>query len=294
MATLFISFPSSSFRDISEAFHFCNRIAPFKKAGILWTGRKGILNDDPEKIADRLQHARQRNFTIVERASRFMDNGSRLTFRYEPLKELHLLVLSLEAGIETSLAHHLVSEAEAFGFSFAYVVDLNKARWQNETMISNYQVQGRSYVNLPRVWDPILSPVVGKELIDVSGNPGHRTETHEISFMAAPEMWFGPKAWTCFDLEAVLSFPAAISISETGRNTVHVRLFDTRETNYETRQILELQAQFRQHTGMDAVEQRLKDVVYERWRAIQALEPAVVVPEEHTDFRQYWHANDGE
>ncbi|WP_126244405.1 hypothetical protein [Chitinophaga rhizosphaerae] len=141
-------------------------------------------------------------------------------------------------------------------FTFAFVTDSSKIKWQNEKFIKNYIAHGRPYQHLKLEQTSQLAQVYGP-MIDITENPGHEAIVLSMDLMAAPEMWFGPLSQPYFDRKLLLSFPDAIHIDLLCDETVYVNLFDVETSDYELAEILELQRKFRKWVRMNEVESML-------------------------------------
>ncbi|SHN30777.1 hypothetical protein [Chitinophaga sp. CF418] len=141
-------------------------------------------------------------------------------------------------------------------FNLGMIYDAHKANWQNEQIISNFEAYGKSLEGRRLISHPYWTPKVGFT-VDIRNNPGRHVQTHNMRLMAAPEMWFGPGAWGYFEESDVLAFDKALKKEVVAPGTIHIKLFDFKEWDYEARPILEIQSAFRQCTDMDAIEEKL-------------------------------------
>lgn len=243
-----------------EALILSKDVTNYDSVGLMNTNIKsGLLSfDDPDFWLkyDKYYGDDVRNFIMVEQNSDGIDFGRRVIFRKNISKNLAVLIFTIN-DINDIKLDNLLDRATCLNFSFAYISDMDKTKWQNEKIISNYQAFGKDYQNLPKTYDKILGPIVG-ETIDISKNPGHCIETYEIAMMAAPEMWFGPASWEYFDKQKVLSFPNSKETKLISTNVVYVKLFDHSLNSYETEDIIHLQKIFRDHIGMDDIERDLR------------------------------------
>jgi hypothetical protein len=255
-----ISFPSTTFVDIADALHFADKYSCFDKQGIPWfeNNNSTFLDYVDEDTITKLKSRPKQIFSLVEQFSDSGNYGKQITYRKEKDKALDIFFFDFEnLNVDIKL-NELLIEAVKRKFSFAYLGDSLKSHWQNQIMISNYQVLNKPYKHLPQKWDRQLSPIVGP-IIDISVNPGHQRETYQMRLMAAPEMWFGPSAWQYFDKNAVMSFPHALDIEEVFPDVVNVKLFDPATPDYETSEILSLQKEFRDWVKMDEIEKNLDE-----------------------------------
>jgi hypothetical protein len=251
-----ISFPSPTFSNISDAIRFADEFTKFKKVGIV----DSVFYDPySDGLLQYLKNLPKPMFWLEEPPLDM--NGRGITYRMEKEEQLEIFFFSIKNIIKELYLENLLQKAAKENFSFAYLENSN-SHWQNEIMISNYQVLNRPYKHLPQIWDSRLSPILGP-IIDISVNPGHQKETYHMRLMAAPEMWFGPSAWQYFDKDRVKSFPFALDISEIIPDVVHVKLFDYATPDYEAPEILKLQKHFREWTKMDEVEKLLEEKLAE-------------------------------
>lgn len=250
-----LSFPLNSFSSVSEAFRFITEYIAFHVEGILSTDSKGYIEYDDDKIISYLEKNNLDSFNLVSNISKYLDFKNSITFRKIDLLKLNLFAFSLESH-NCIKFEELLNTAAKRNFTMMLRFDLSKAIWQSERLTDNYKAFNKSFEHLPKIWDDQLSPILG-EVIDITKNPGHFKETQGIFLMAAPEMWFGPGSWELFDKKRVMSFPYAMGIKEIFPDVVNVKLFDPDESDYEKKEILELQRKFREWTRMDEIEESL-------------------------------------
>jgi len=242
-----------------EALILSKDVTNYDSVGLMNTNmRSGLLSfNDPDFWVkyEKYYGEEVRNFIMVEQNSDGIDFGRKVIFRKNISKDLAILIFTIN-DINDIKLDYLLDRATHLNFSFAYISDMTKTKWQNEKIISNYQAFGKDYQNLPKIYDKILGPIIG-ETIDISKNPGHCIETYGIAMMAAPEMWFGPASWEHFDKQKVLSFANFKQTKVIAPNVVYVKLFDHSLNSYETEDIFHLQKIFRDHVGMDDIERYL-------------------------------------
>lgn len=251
-----ISFSLNTFETLRDALTFAKNYTKSNKEGLLYT-EKDILMFRDKNFWEEFDKGYLDSFEIIEQYSTYGYFGDTITYRRESLKNLEIFLYSVELK-ENLLLKELLNEAYKLDFSFAYIFDPHKSKWQNEKIINNYKTFKRPFEHLPKRWDPVLSPILG-EVIDTFQNPGHNTETYTMSIMAAPEMWFGPASWNYFNKKKVISFPDAEIIQEIMPNVVYIKLFEWDTSNYEAPKILSLQKKFREWTGMDEIEKLLDE-----------------------------------
>lgn len=249
LAKYFLSFPKGVFQGCSEAFKFIVEFIDFPIKAMQYTC-SDFMKYDYNKLIEYLEQNKLDSFRLYSEYPNFMASKNHLSFTQSNIYEFgidHKNCMDFEG---------LLHFAKKKGFTMMLCFDFDKALWQNERLIDNYKSFNREFEHLPKIWDDTLSPILG-ELIDISKNPGHWTETQDIVLMAAPEMWFGPGSWKFFDKERVMSFPKAMEIKEILLDVVYVNLFDADEPDYESKEILDLQREFREWTRMDEIEQAL-------------------------------------
>ncbi|SDG22839.1 hypothetical protein [Chitinophaga filiformis] len=143
-------------------------------------------------------------------------------------------------------------------FNFGMMYDSRKACWQREQFVSTFHKYGKSLEGRKLISHPYWTDKVGLT-VDIRNNPGRHIQTHNMRLMAAPEMWFGPGAWGYFEESDVLDFDIALEKEYVAPGTIHIKLFDINEYDYEAFHILDLQWEFRQCTKMDEIEEKLND-----------------------------------
>lgn len=141
-------------------------------------------------------------------------------------------------------------------FNFAMLYDAGKAAWQNEQVISNYYAYGKSLEGRQLISHPYWTEKVGFT-VNIRNNPGRHVHTHNMRLMAAPEIWFGPGAWGYFEEEDVQAFERAMEKASVAPGTIYIKLFDAHASDYEDKEILDIQRSFRACTKMDAIEELL-------------------------------------
>src|SRR6185503_8403273 len=95
-----------------------------------------------------------------------------------------------------------------FGFTAGYTADAEDVVWQCERFISNYELHSKSDDQLSKIFDPVWE----REMIDVSRNPGRRTQFPGMWLQSSWRMWFGTNAFRFISPERILSFPHATMI----------------------------------------------------------------------------------
>lgn len=98
-------------------------------------------------------------------------------------------------------------------------------RWQGETNPQHYRMWfDGPWEHLPRTTDRR-----GREIIDVSGNPGRMTDVPGMRLWAAQDVWFGPAAALVIDHAAIPGLDTALDtarVTDLGDGRWHVRLWE--------------------------------------------------------------------
>lgn len=130
--------------------------------------------------------------------------------------------------------------------------DATDAHWQGETYPNHYRMWfDGPWEHLPRIVDKR-----GRELIDVSGNPGRITEVPGLRLWPAQDVWFGPSASLAVDHAAVPSLPVG-RVTDLGDGRYHVRLW---EDGAPLTEIRAAQQALRDHLGYQAAEARSDEI----------------------------------
>jgi hypothetical protein len=130
--------------------------------------------------------------------------------------------------------------------------DSEDANWQGEEYPQNYQHwYDGEWEHLPRITDER-----GRELIDVSGNPGRITAVAGVPLWAAQDLWFGPAAALVIDHDAIPSLPVG-RVTELGEGRFHVRLW---EDGLPIEEVRKAQQVLRDHLGYDAATERVDEI----------------------------------
>lgn len=175
------------------------------------------------------------------------------------------------------------------GFIAGAAGDNVDVRWQSETSPDHYRMwYDGPWEHLPRTLDE-----VGREVIDVSGNPGRMTDVPGMRLWAAQDTWFGPDSSVVIDVSAVATLPVG-RVSDLGHGRWHVRLW---EDGAPLEEIRKAQQVFREHLRYDEAPAREDDI----WDALtegRPDDPMFVVQEGSfphggtTRFLQYFAAKD--
>lgn len=166
--------------------------------------------------------------------------------------------------------------------------DTTDARWQGETKLNHYRMWfDGPWEHLPRTTDGR-----GREIVDVSGNPGRITEVPGMRLWPAQDVWFGPAASLVVDLDEIATLPVG-RVTALGEGRWHVRLW---EDGASVEEIRKAQQVLRDHLGYDAAEAR-KDDIHSALTADQPDDPMFVAqrgtfPHGGTErFLQYFSAS---
>lgn len=130
--------------------------------------------------------------------------------------------------------------------------DGEDGRWQSETNPNHY----RMWFDGP--WENLARKVdnLGREIIDVSDNPGRITDSPGMRLWAAQDVWFGPGSALVIDHDAVASLPVG-RVTDLGGGRWHVRLW---EDDASVEEIRKAQQVLRNHLGYDAAESRADEI----------------------------------
>jgi len=130
--------------------------------------------------------------------------------------------------------------------------DSEDANWQGEEFPQHYQYwYDGEWEHLPRIIDKR-----GRELIDVSGNPGRITSVAGIPLWAAQDLWYGPGAALVLDYDAIATLPVG-RLTDLGGGCWHVRLW---EDGTPLEEVRKAQQVLRDHLGYDAATERVDEI----------------------------------
>lgn len=141
------------------------------------------------------------------------------------------------------------------GFTGALMGDADDVFWQSADQVNTYQVKGRAWEHLPKVWDEVFE----RDKIDVSANPGRAVAVPCLWLWAAARMWFGPGAWSVVDRDKVVSSPVG-EVTVRGDGVVYVELFGLDDPLEVVRS---RQQAFRDWVDFEGVESRVDDLMRE-------------------------------
>jgi hypothetical protein len=267
---LTISFNLDNFSSTEEIFLFTVNHLPFPPKAInSQLSFKGGYDDFKfEEVRELFKTNNDIRFQIAEDVYPLGDEINSVLYKREPIKNLQYLIFTFD-NLNEHWLKHLLTDAHKIGFFMAFYKDEFKSLWQNEIFINHYTQMGKPYnhLNLKMHWHPILSPTLNEEIIDIFQNPGHSIMTYSTWLMAAPEMWFGKNAWQYFEKQNLKNYTKALLVNEIEQDLVHVKLFEADETDYERKEILDLQCDFRSYSGMDQIEKQLEIIANERSKA---------------------------
>jgi len=166
--------------------------------------------------------------------------------------------------LNNNVVEKTIEAAHQQGFFLAYYYNELNTLDQNEKIPGNLEFQGKPHAHLKKIWDPILSPALNAEIIDIRQNPGHEKATYGTWLYAGPEMWFGKLSWQYFDQDRIKAFSQAEKIAALEQDLLYVKLFDPQAPNYETEEILAIQKAFRAQSGMDKIEEELDAISFQK------------------------------
>ena len=258
---LMISYELNTFKTVTDAIIFAIQHLNFEPIAISSpkSFRGGYQSFEKNMILKKFQSNNDSDFIIADDFYSYHDEINSVLYREDHLHFLQFFIFKFEV-LDDKWLNKLIEDADKLGFFLAYLTDRKKALWQNEIFIHHYVQANKSHTNFTTYWDPILSPIVKQEIIDISKNPGHDKMTFGTWIMAAPEIWFGKKSLKYFEKEKIKSFDNAIKIEEISPDLLHVKLFNVDALDFENPEILKLQSSFRTWTEMDRIENELDDL----------------------------------
>ncbi len=137
-------------------------------------------------------------------------------------------------------------------FVIGYCYDIDYHMWENEIMISNYELLEKSHTGLPKYFDSLE----GMEVIDISNNPGRMDLVAGMWLGATWRMYFGKPFFEYVPKEKLLSFPEAYHMEELENGVVFIQLYEKLfESSGEENRAL--QQSFREWVGMDELVKQL-------------------------------------
>ncbi|MBW8683463.1 hypothetical protein [Chitinophaga rhizophila] len=258
-----ISFTIGAFENTGSAFQFildhlnCNMTSIFSNKA--YSSNDWIT--DTDEIVRELVNTNDNSFTIHNGsepdATLYDENVSMVTFLREQNYQIEILTFDIEDESFLDLEKLLLA-ANKLGFTTAQRFDYEKARWQSEQIVSNFEVFQKTHEHRQKVVHPVWGKSSGLT-IDISNNPGRDILTFGMRLFAAPEMWFGAGAWQYFDLNNLLACTIVEESRRITDNLLYVKLFDVDTEDYEHLSILKLQREFRKCSKMDEVEELLNN-----------------------------------
>lgn len=258
---LLISFYLNTFADIEEALNLATQNLYFKPVAINSSKSYSDKYYDFRKeiVIQNLKKNKDDNFTIADKKYRYHDEKNSVFFRRDYFHHVEYFIFTFEK-IDVNWIRTIITIAHQKKFFLAFLYNPFACLWQNEKFIEAYERENRPYKHLKTFWDPVLSPIYNEEVIDIFYNAGHKKITHGTWLMAAPEIWFSKNAWKYFNKEKIKAFKDAVTIEEWQEDLLYVKLFDANVEDYEVKEILELQAKFREWSEMNRIEKELDEI----------------------------------
>ncbi len=264
MYKVVVSFKTGSFKSNIEALNFAIENLHFNPRTI--QSQKSFSGDyyefKKEKTIENFSINNDDMFRIADDVYFYGDELNDVLYREDRKYEVQYFIFGFEA-LNNYWLDNLINRAHEKNFFFAYYVDKFKPLWQSEIFINHFiqNNKSHSHLNLKMHWHPTWSNIFNQEVIDIFQNPGHEVLTYITWIMTAPEMWFGKDALEFFNKERLLSYLGAKHIQEILKDLVYIKLFDVEEADYETNEVLVLQADFRERSGMNVVEKKLNELI---------------------------------
>lgn len=258
-----ISFPIKTFEHTGAAFAFVQKHLSCRMMSIFsnkaFPSNDWITND--AEVERSLAEENDNRFTMHDGtepdAYMYDKQVNMVSFLRDPNYQIEIITFDVKEEALADLVSLMIA-ADTLKFTIAQRFDYEKARWQSEQVISNFEIFQIKHDHRPKIVHPIWGKSTGLT-IDISNNPGRDILTFGMRLYAAPEMWFGPGAWQFFHPDGILN---CASIEKTNRITdglLYVKLFDPDVEDYEDEYILNTQRQFRSCSKMDDVEQMLNN-----------------------------------
>lgn len=279
MFNLTISFKLGSFNSTLEAYVFIAEYLHFKPDALYSNDSflgGGYHDYDKEKIKGAFATGKDSLFKIADGVYNYSDEKNYLMYREDVSCAIQFFIFGFEK-LNRIWLNHVMSAISGKGFEIALYSHSFKPLSQNEILPDQLKMlHPDSKFEYKMCWHPIWSNIYKKEVIDIFQNPGHSVLTYNTWLMAAPEMWYGKQAWEYFNKQRIKSFTQAIAIEEQENDTLYVKLFDADVVNYEAKTIMELQAAFREHSGMNSVEKELEAKQQELREAAKVANTAMI------------------
>lgn len=217
---------------------------------------------DTDEIASSLAENNDNNFTIHdgnEPDAHMYSQVNMVTFLRERNYRAEIITFDVKTEDCINLKELMIA-ADGLKLNVAQKFDYEKARWQSEQVVSNFEIFKKDHQRRPKVVHPVWGARMGLT-IDISNNPGRDIFTFGMRLFAAPEMWFGPGAWQFFHVEDIINCPVVEKYCEITKTLLYVKLFDPDVDDYEEGYILDLQRKFRNCSKMDDIEQSLNSML---------------------------------
>ena len=149
------------------------------------------------------------------------------------------------------------------GFHAGYLADYRYTMWESERLLDSYESAGRPTEGLRIYGDaPIL-------FVDISENPGRRSEFPGFFLQAAWRMWLGPAALAHLPVDRIRAYQQFEDFEQLDHGVLFCQLYaDAHDAD--TRECRDLQRRFRVVSGMNQLESQasklfadMADPVYE-------------------------------
>lgn len=147
------------------------------------TGHKRVVKR--ERLLDAIQHRADRFFTVSCPAMNLHflpGNGPDVNLKLE---------FSLDSLVPAILDSWAVSLLTQEGSCYVRLYSIEYDRWQNEPLVSNFELMGRSIDGLRTAWDAALR----EQIVLTTFNPGRRAAGSRCTEALGHEMWLGPHFW---------------------------------------------------------------------------------------------------
>jgi len=262
MYNLYISFNNNAFSTSADAFSFVIDLLHFSPQAVSshrsFTG--GYNDFNREKTLESFTLNNDKSFQIADDIYLNGDELNAVLYRQDDQKCIQYFVFTFEV-LNRSWLKNMIDTVNEKGFYFGFYTDMYKTIWQDRIFFDEFMKQKPvSSLKLKMHWHPLLSKINNEEVIDIFQNPGHKIMTYGTWLMAAPEMWFGKQSWQHFKKEKIKSFEKAQKIEEINNDLLYVKLFDAETEDYESKDILDLQTAFREHSEMNKIEKELDEI----------------------------------
>lgn len=139
------------------------------------------------------------------------------------------------------------------GFSVAYRALADDVFWQSERSLRTYELYERSH----RLAKKVKDPDTGEDRVDISQNPGRRSQYPGMWLQSSWQMWFGAGAFRRLPVTRLRDFPHGHT-KVLASGAVFIQLYDDPAT-YDCEPNRKVQAAFREWSGMNELERRALD-----------------------------------